>query len=240
MPGTSEPAGGRVLVVDDEAGIIDVVTTALRFEGYEVGQATSAAACLGMARASSWDLVILDVMLPDMPGVEVCSQLRSSGIDVPVLFLTALDATEDRIAGLAAGGDDYVAKPFSVEELVLRVKALLRRGRNGTTPAASRLSYADLILDTETYEVWRASVPVELTAKEFRLLEYLLTNARRVRSKDQILDAVWGFGFDGDRNIVETYVSYVRRKIDTLGPPLIHTVRGIGYTLRSNAASEET
>ncbi|HMC52205.1 MAG TPA: response regulator transcription factor, partial [Acidimicrobiales bacterium] len=176
-------------------------------------------------------LVVLDIMLPDLDGFEVHRRLSSDGFATPVLFLTARDATEDKIRGLTMGGDDYVTKPFSLEELVARVRAILRRTRD---PASGngRLELADLVVDEDTYEVWRGGVAIELTATEFNLLRFLLTNARRVMSKSQILDHVWHYDFGGDANIVETYISYLRKKIDRFDPPLIHTIRGVGYTLR--------
>jgi two-component system OmpR family response regulator len=178
--------------------------------------------------------VVLDVMLPDMEGLEVCRRLRASHGPLPVVFLTAKDGTEDKVAGLTVGGDDYVTKPFSLEELVARIRAVLRR----TRPAASsgRLAFADLELDEDTHEVWRQGTPIQLTATEFKLLRYLVRNARRVVSKAQILDAVWHYDFGGNDNIVETYVSYLRRKVDRFRPPLIHTVRGAGYSLRLPSA----
>jgi two-component system OmpR family response regulator len=183
-----------------------------------------------LAERGHHDLVLLDVMLPDLDGTEVCRRMRAQGNRTPVLFLTARDATEDKIGGLTAGGDDYVTKPFSLDELVARIHAVLRR----TTPTrdSDRLQFADLEMDDETHEVWRQGVLVELTATEFNLLRYMLENARRVLSKSEILDHVWHFDFDGDPNIVETYISYLRKKIDRVEPPLIHTIRGVGYSLR--------
>jgi two-component system OmpR family response regulator len=179
------------------------------------------------------DLIVLDVMLPDLDGFQVAQRLRSSGLDVPVLFLTARDAVEDRISGLTVGADDYVTKPFSLEEVVLRIKAILRRGRGDTAMVGDGiLRYADLEMDEDAHEVRRAGKLVELSPTEFNLLRYLLTNAGRVVSKAQILDRVWSYDFGGDGRIVESYVYYLRRKIDKWDPPLIHTVRGFGYTLR--------
>jgi two-component system OmpR family response regulator len=178
------------------------------------------------------DLVVLDIMMPGIDGFEVARRLRNGGASLPVLFLTARDATEDKIRGLTLGGDDYMTKPFSVEELVARIRAILRRVQPAEA-AMGRMVVADLELDEDTHEVRRAGQDVELTATEFKLLRYLMLNARRVLSKDQILDHVWNYDFGGNANIVETYVSYLRRKIDCLGPPLIQTVRGVGYTIRT-------
>ncbi|HET6793808.1 MAG TPA: response regulator transcription factor [Acidimicrobiales bacterium] len=220
----------RVLVVDDESYIRDLVGTALRYEGFEVSEAATGRAAL--KAVSEWrpDLVVLDIMLPDLDGVEVTRRLRSDGIRVPVVFLTAKDATEDKVSGLTVGGDDYLTKPFSLEELVARIRAVLRRTNPGED--SSQLQFADLVLDEDTHEVWRGSRPVRLTATEFNLLRYLMLNPRRVLSKLQILEHVWQYDFDGDPNVLETYISYLRRKLDPLGPPLIQTVRGVGYALR--------
>jgi two-component system OmpR family response regulator len=228
---TAPAAEARILVVDDEANITDLVATALRYVGFEVATASSGREALAAASQFRPDLMILDVMMPDLDGFEVTRRLRSDGQRVPVVFLTARDATEDKVAGLTVGGDDYVTKPFSLEELVARVRAVLRRVMgDGEQPA--RLKFADLEMDEDTYEVWRAGQPVALTATEFKLLRYLLLNARRVLSKSQILDHVWNYDFDGDGNVVETYISYLRKKVDSVEPSLIHTVRGVGYTLR--------
>ena len=231
------PAANCILVVDDEQNITDLVATALRYEGFEVVTALSGRAALGEIAASRPDLLILDVMLPDLDGFEVARRLRQDGRRVPILFLTAKDATEDKVRGLTLGGDDYVTKPFSLEELIARVRAVLRRVAEGSS-ASSRLVFADLELDEETHEVFRGKTPIELTPTEFKLLRYLLLNPRRVLSKAQILDHVWEYDFGGDANVVETYVSYLRKKIDTLGPPLIHTLRGVGYSLRVPAAGQ--
>ncbi len=222
-------------MVDDEPNITDLVATALRYEGFEVVTALSGRAALGEVAANRPDLLILDVMLPDLDGFEVARRLRQDGRRVPILFLTAKDATEDKVRGLTLGGDDYVTKPFSLEELIARVRAVLRRAAEGSS-ASSRLVFADLELDEETHEVFRGKTPIDLTPTEFKLLRYLLLNPRRVLSKAQILDYVWEYDFGGDANVVETYVSYLRKKIDTLGPPLIHTLRGVGYSLRVPAA----
>jgi len=226
----------RVLVVDDEATITELVATALGYEGFEVQTAGSGRQAL--ERAATWrpDLIVLDVMMPDLDGFEVMRRLRADRVDTSVVFLTARDATEDKIGGLTLGGDDYVTKPFSIGELVARVRAVLRRtGREA--PDVARLSFADLEMDTDTREVWRDGRLIELTATEFNLLLYLMQNARRVLSKAQILHHVWGYDsrgsdFGGDANLVETYISYLRKKVDSNGPPLIHTLRGVGYSLR--------
>ena len=230
------PLQARILVVDDELYITDLLTTALCFEGFEVDVADTGADALALIKTVTHDLILLDVMLPDLLGTEVCRRVRADGILTPILFLTANDATEDKVAGFKMGGDDYVTKPFSLEELVARIRAMLRRTGTGRgevgVGADSRMVFADLILDDDTHEVWRREVLVDLTATEFNLLHYLLCNARRVVSKSEILDAVWNYDFGGDPNIVETYVSYLRKKIDCFDPPLIHTVRGVGYSLR--------
>jgi two-component system OmpR family response regulator len=226
------PAGAtRVLVVDDEPSITDLVAMALRYEQFDVRTASNGREALDAVEDFSPDLAVLDVMMPGIDGFEVARRLRNQGVRLPVLFLTARDATEDKVRGLTLGGDDYMTKPFSVEELVARIRAILRR----VQPAAeskSRLAFADLELDEDTHEVWRAGREIELTATEFKLLRYLMLNARRVLSKDQILDHVWNYDFGGNANIVETYVSYLRRKVGAEGPSLIHTVRGVGYSLR--------
>jgi two-component system OmpR family response regulator len=219
----------RILVVDDEPRITDLVAMALRYEGFEVATAGTGRAGLKLVEEFRPALIVLDVMLPDMDGFAVTERLAADRVKVPVLFLTARDAVEDKVRGLTLGGDDYVTKPFSIEELVARIRALLRR----TDPVAESgpLVFVDLELDEETHEVRRAGTTVELTATEFRLLRYLMQNAPRVLSKAQILDHVWQYDFGGDANIVETYVSYLRRKVDGIGPPLIQTVRGVGYRL---------
>jgi len=220
----------RILVVDDEPYITDLLGAALRFEGFAVETAATGSDALALAERGRPDLVLLDVMLPDVSGTEVCRRLRAQGLRTPVLFLTARDGTEDKVGGLTAGGDDYVTKPFSLDELVARIRAVLRR----TAPerGTDRLQFSDLEMDEETHEVWRQGSLVELTATEFNLLRHLLENARRVLSKSEILDHVWHCDFDGDPNIVETYISYLRKKIDCFEPPLIHTIRGVGYSLR--------
>ena len=221
----------RVLVVDDEPNITDLVAMALRYEGFDVAVAAGGREAIEAARSTPPHLIVLDVMLPDLDGFEVARQIKQSGHRVPILFLTARDATEDKVRGLTIGGDDYVTKPFSIEELVARVHAVLRR----TGPAEeqdSRVEFADLVMDLDTQEVWRADRLVELTATEFRLLRYLMMNPRRVLSRAQILDHVWNYDFGGDAGVLETYISYLRKKIDFVEPALIHTVRGMGYSLR--------
>jgi two-component system OmpR family response regulator len=222
----SEP---RVLVVDDESNITDLVSMALRYEGFEVETAATGRDAIRLVERFRPELVILDVMLPDVDGFAVTERLKSARVKVPILFLTARDAVEDKVRGLTLGGDDYVTKPFSLEELVARVRVLLRRA--GAEEESGRLVFADLELDDDTHEVRRAGGSIDLTATEFRLLRYLMQNAPRVLSKAQILDHVWNYDFGGDANIVETYVSYIRRKLDVFGPPLIQTVRGVGYRL---------
>jgi two-component system OmpR family response regulator len=223
----------KVLVVDDEPNIAALLSATLRMVGFEVVTAEDGTGALRSAGEFEPDLVVLDVMLPDLDGFEVARRLRAAGRAVPVLFLTARDAVEDRISGLTVGGDDYVTKPFSLEEVVLRIKAILRRCGTATAPGEGGiLRYADLELDEEAHEVRRAGRSIELSPTEFKLLRYLLTNAGRVVSKAQILDRVWSYDFGGEGRIVESYVYYLRRKIDNDGPPLIHTVRGVGYALR--------
>jgi two-component system, OmpR family, response regulator len=221
----------RVLVVDDEENIRYLLTSALGHSGFEVAQANTGREALDGVKSFRPDAVLLDVMLPDLDGFEVCRRMRNDGEKVPVIFLTAHDATEDKVRGLTLGGDDYVTKPFSLEEVVARVRVILRRA--GNDPAAnSRLEFADLELDEDAYRVWRAGVTVELSPTEFKLLRFFLLNPDRVLSRAQILDHVWEYDFGGGANVVETYVSYLRKKLDRLGPPLIHTVRGVGYALR--------
>jgi two-component system OmpR family response regulator len=226
----------RILVVDDERSITDAVATALRYEGFDVSEVGSGRAALAAVQDNPPDLMVLDVMLPDLDGLEVTRRLRADGIRVPVLFLTARDSTEDKVAGLTLGGDDYVTKPFSLSEIVARTRAILRRTGGGDT-GDTRLRFADLELDEDTHEVWRAGTPVVLTATEFSLMRFFLLNPRRVLSKPQIVDHVWHYDFGGDSSVVETYVSYLRKKIDKLGPPLIQTVRLVGYALREPAST---
>ncbi|TDE34164.1 response regulator transcription factor [Nonomuraea mesophila] len=220
---------GRILVVEDEPYLADLVATALRYEEFEVTVAGTGAAAIARAGDSDPDLIVLDVLLPDILGTEVCRRLRAAGSQVPVVFLTARDATEDRIGGLTVGGDDYVTKPFSLEELILRIRAVLRRT---SPPGAGRVSFADLVVDDDTYEVFRGEQRIDLTPTEFKLLRFLLDNAGRVMTKRQLLDHVWEYDFGGNDGVVQTYISYLRRKLDRHGPPLIHTKPRIGYVLR--------
>ncbi len=219
----------RILVVDDETNITDLVAMALRYEGFDVQTAATGQAALRAVESFRPALVILDVMLPDLDGFAVTERLKGASVRVPVLFLTARDAVEDKVRGLTLGGDDYVTKPFSLEELVARVRVLLRRA--GAEGGAGPIVFTDLELDDDTHEVRRGGHPVAFTATEFRLLRYLMLNAPRVLSKAQILDHVWNYDFGGDANIVETYISYLRKKLDALGPPMIQTVRGVGYRM---------
>jgi len=221
----------RVLVVDDEPNIVDVVSMALRFHGFAVETAGTGADALAAVGSFRPDLIVLDVMLPDMEGFDVAKRLGAERAATPIIFLTARDAPEDKLRGLTTGGDDYVTKPFSLEELLARVRNVLRRSGRAE-PESSRLSFEDLELDEDTREVSRAGAPVELTATEYRLLRYLMLNPRRVLTRAQILDHVWEYDFGGDARVLETYVSYLRKKLDVHGPSLIHTVRGVGYSLR--------
>ncbi|MFC0098878.1 response regulator transcription factor [Micromonospora marina] len=223
----------RVLVVDDEENIRALLSATLRLVEFDVRVAGGGHEALTMAEEFDPDLVVLDVMLPDLDGFQVARRLRGAGAGVPVLFLTARGTVEDRISGLTVGADDYVTKPFSLEEVVLRIRAILRRSRADDAPAPDGvLRYADLELDEDAHEVRRAGRVVELSPTEFNLLRYLMVNAGRVVSKAQILDRVWNYDFGGDGRIVESYIYYLRRKIDVQAPPLVHTVRGVGYTLR--------
>ena len=237
MPKSSENTNYRILVVDDESSISDLISTSLRFVGFEVRTAATGSEALTVAEEFKPHAVVLDVMLPDSDGFEVCRQLRSEGLNIGVLFLTAKDGMEDKVAGLTIGGDDYMTKPFSLEELVARLRALLRRiGVAEISTDDEKIRFADLELNEATHEVRRAGVLLEMSPTEFQLLRYLLINADRVVSKSQILDHVWQYDFRGDAGIVETYISYLRKKIDIFDPPLIHTVRGVGYRLRLPAA----
>jgi two-component system OmpR family response regulator len=230
MPETRNLDTPRVLVVDDELNIAELVSMALRYAGFEVEMAGTGREALERAEEFRPQILVLDVMLPDFDGFEVARRLTAGGRAVPILFLTARDTTQDKVRGLTLGGDDYVTKPFSVEELIARVRAILRRA--GVDGDASRLSFEDLELDDETREVQRAGTAIELTDTEYRLLRYLMLNPRRVLSRAQILDHVWQYDFGGDARVLETYISYLRKKVDTQGPRLIHTVRGVGYVLR--------
>ena len=231
----------RLLVVDDEPNIRELLATSLRFAGFDVQSAADGLSALRQARDFEPDLVVLDVMLPDMDGFTVTRRLRERGQFVPVLFLTARDDTADKVQGLTVGGDDYVTKPFSLEEVVARIRAVLRRTQH-VDDESNLLRYADLELDDDSHEVRRAGRPVDLSPTEFKLLRYLMLNAGRVLSKSQILDHVWQYDWGGDANIVESYISYLRRKVDQLDdadgrplPPLIHTKRGVGYLLRAQS-----
>ena len=232
--GISSATGtASVLVVDDEPNILELLCAALRLSGFEVRAASDAKGALLLAHERTPDIVVLDVMLPDVDGFTLAREFRASYESLPVLFLTARDSVEDRIAGLTAGGDDYVSKPFSLEEVVLRLRAILRRTQlSGHAVTDNELGYADLTMDEDAHEVRRAGRLIELSPTEFNLLRYLLVNAERVVSKAQILDRVWNYDYDGDTRIVESYISYLRKKIDNIGRPLIHTIRGIGYSLR--------
>ncbi|CAL9558191.1 putative transcriptional regulatory protein TcrX [Actinosynnema sp. ALI-1.44] len=222
----------RVLVVDDESTLAELMSMALRMEKWEVRTALDGTAAVRVAREFRPDVVVLDVMLPDFDGLEVLRRMRADAPALPVLFLTAKDAVEDRIAGLTAGGDDYVTKPFSLEEVVLRLRGLLRRTGVAAASAGTELVVGDLVLDEETREVRRGGRAVELTATEFELLRFLMRNPKRVLSKAQILDRVWSYDFGGQANIVELYISYLRKKIDAGRAPMIHTMRGAGYVLK--------
>jgi two-component system, OmpR family, response regulator len=222
----------RVLVVDDEPALSELLSMALRYEGWDVRTAGDGLAAVRVARDFRPDAVVLDMMLPDLDGLEVLRRLRADGGDVPVLFLTAKDAVEDRVAGLTAGGDDYVTKPFSLEEVVARLRALVRRTAVLVGDSDSVLTVGDLTLDEDSHEVFRGGDPIRLTATEFELLRYFMRNPRRVLTKAQILDRVWNYDFGGQANVVELYVSYLRKKIDAGRTPMIHTLRGAGYVLK--------
>jgi two-component system OmpR family response regulator len=221
----------RILVVDDEPNIVDVVSMALRFQGFTVETAGTGAEAISAVASFRPHLIVLDVMLPDMEGFDVAQRLGAQRARVPIIFLTARDATDDKIRGLTLGGDDYVTKPFSLEELVARIRSILRRS-GLAEPESSRLTFEDMELDEDAHEVTRAGRNVELTATEYRLLRYLMLNPRRVLTRSQLLEHVWEYDFGGDARVLETYVSYLRKKLDVHGPPLIHTVRGVGYALR--------
>jgi two-component system OmpR family response regulator len=243
MPGVAERivmrrADGNpisVLVVDDEAVLAEMVSMALRYEGWNITTAADGNAAIASAKTARPDAVVLDVMLPDMSGLEVLRKLREQNPHLPVLLLTAKDAVEDRIAGLTAGGDDYVTKPFSIEEVVLRLRALLRRTGVTTEDSGAQIVVGDLVLDEDSHEVRRAGDIIALTSTEFELLRFMMRNAKRVLSKAQILDRVWSYDFGGRSNIVELYISYLRKKIDNGRAPMIHTLRGAGYVLKPAA-----
>jgi two-component system OmpR family response regulator len=231
MVGVSDaPNPTRVLVVDDEPNIVDVVSMALRHNGFDVAQADTGAEALARVRDWHPNVLVLDVMLPDIDGFEVARRLAAERVGVPILFLTARDATTDKVWGLTAGGGDYVTKPFSLEELIARLRNIVRR--NGGDETTSRLTFSDLELDEETREVSRRGRAIGLTATEYRLLHYFMMNPRRVLTRAQLLEHVWRYDFAGDARVLETYVSYLRKKIDVEGPPLLHTIRGVGYSLR--------
>ena len=221
-----------MLVVDDEHSLTDLLKMALRYEGWETRTAETGRQALDIAREFRPDVVVLDIMLPDIDGMSVLRRLRTDGDDVPVLFLTAKDALDDRVAGLTAGGDDYVTKPFSLEEVVARLRALIRRSTLTGASDSPILTFGDLSLNEDSHEVSRAGEPIELTATEYELLRFLMRNPRRVLSKAQILDRVWSYEFEGRSSVVEIYISYLRKKIDAGRPPMIHTVRGAGYLLK--------
>jgi two-component system OmpR family response regulator len=228
---TAQPAAVlRVLVVDDEPNIAELLAVALRYEGFEAETAATGAEALKKYEGFHPQILVLDVMLPDLDGFEVARRLAGRRSGVPIIFLTARDTTEDKVRGLTLGGDDYVTQPFSVEELIARIRTILRR--SGIDSEESRLTFEDLELDEETREVMRAGKSIELTDTEFRLLRFLMLNPRRVLSRAHILDHVWNYDFGGDGRVLETYISYLRKKIDRGRPQLIHTVRGVGYALR--------
>ena len=235
IPRITRPDGSpvRVLVVDDEAPLADLLQMAFKLEGWEVRTAPDGLTAVKVAREFRPDAAVLDIMLPDFDGLKLMQRIRADGNTTPVLFLTAKDALEDRIAGLTAGGDDYVTKPFSLEEVVARVRGLIRRSTLVVDANESPLiTVGDLELNEESHEVSRAGRDIELTATEFELLRYLMRNPRRVLSKAQILDRVWSYDFGGRSSVVEIYISYLRKKIDAEGVPMIHTVRGAGYLLK--------
>jgi two-component system, OmpR family, response regulator len=229
---TGRAPEARILVVDDEPNILELLSVSLRFAGFDVRTAADGAAALDVARSFGPDLLVLDVMMPGLDGFDVLRSLRAGGSRVPVVFLTARDAPEDKVAGLTLGGDDYVTKPFSLEEVVARIRAVLRRTRGDGDVRSGRLSFADIELDEDSHEVWKAGELVQLSPTEFKLLRYFMQNPGRVLSKPQILDHVWHYDFGGDANVVESYVSYLRRKVDTTEPRLLQTLRGVGYVLR--------
>jgi two-component system OmpR family response regulator len=222
----------EVLVVDDEPALSELVSMVLRYEGWSVSTASNGAAAIGLAAAGCPDVVVLDIMLPDMSGLDVLQELHRIRPELPVLLLTAKDTVEDKIAGLAAGGDDYVTKPFSVEEMTLRLRALVKRSGRGVIGGSSQLVVGDLVMDEDSREVTRGGEEVHLTATEFAVLRVLMLNPRRVLTKSQILHHVWDYDFDGRSNVVELYISYLRKKIDADRPPMIHTVRAVGYVIK--------
>jgi two-component system, OmpR family, response regulator len=227
-------AEARLLVVEDDANIVELLSASLRFAGFDVATARDGQQALRLARELRPDLMVLDVMMPGIDGFEVVRRLSTEGSRCPVLFLTARDAVADKITGLTVGGDDYVTKPFSLDEVIARIRAVLRRSAAAPNlPSADRFTFADIELDDETHEAWKNGEPVALSPTEFKLLRYFMQNAGRVLSKAQILDNVWNYDFGGDANVVESYVSYLCRKIETTEPRLLHTLRGVGYVLRT-------
>ncbi len=229
---TTTAALPRLLVVDDEPNILELLGASLRYEGFEIATATNGREALALARTFRPDALVVDVMMPIMDGFDMTRRMRADGLLAPVLFLTARDGTDDKVTGLTLGGDDYVTKPFSLDELVARLRALLRRHGSGEPTTSARLAFADVELDDDTHEVIKAGESVTLSPTEFKLLRYFLLNPGRVLSKAQILDHVWQYDFGGDANIVESYMSMLRRKVDTGDPRLLHTLRGVGYVLR--------
>jgi two-component system OmpR family response regulator len=232
LPMPDAKQGNRVLVVDDEPNIVEVISMALRYQGFEVETAGTGREAVAAVARFKPHLMVLDVMLPDMEGFDVAERLGAQRAGVPIVFLTARDSTEDKVRGLTGGGDDYVTKPFSLEELVARIRTILRR-TGQASPESGRLVFQDLELDEESHEVIRGGAQIDLTATEYRLLRYLMLNPRRVMTRAQILDHVWDYDFGGDGRVLETYISYLRKKLDAHGPPLIRTVRGVGYALQT-------
>lgn len=234
VPAQREPEA-RILVVDDEPMIVELLSVSLRYQGFEVATAGSGTAGLDRAKVFRPDALIVDVMMPGMDGFGLLRRLRADGIDAPVLFLTARDDIEDKITGLTLGADDYVTKPFSLEEVVARLRVILRRAGHGVPEEkSSRIRFADIELDDDTHEVWKAGEAVALSPTEFTLLRYFMVNAGTVLSKPRILDHVWRYDFGGEVGVVETYVSYLRKKVDTGPERLIHTLRGVGYVMRES------
>ena len=232
---TDKTPEARILIVDDEPNIAELLSVSLKFQGFEVETASNGAEGLDRARAFRPDAVILDVMMPGMDGFGMLRRLRADGSDAPVLFLTAKDAVADKVSGLTLGADDYVTKPFSLEEVIARLRVILRRaGKIAADERSARITFADIELDDDTHEVWKAGRPVSLSPTEFTLLRYFMVNAGTVLSKPRILDHVWSYDFGGEVGVVESYVSYLRRKVDTGDTPLIHTLRGVGYVMREH------
>jgi two-component system OmpR family response regulator len=232
LPGAAEP-DRRVLVVDDDEYIRHLLASALRFAGFVIDTCPDGRSAIDRIGGFEPDLVLLDVLMADLDGLEVCRRLRAAGVETPIIFLTARDESEDKLLGLTGGGDDYITKPFDLDELVARINVVLKRTGARAVPSPRRHEYAELALDEDAHRVWLGNDLVALSPTEFRLLRYLLMNAERVVSKSQILSQVWGYDYDGDPGVVETYVFYLRRKLGDAGVTLIHTVRGVGYSLRS-------